>query len=504
MIQKNFRLLLIEDNEDDALFILRALELSGFTVESEIVKTAAMFRKMLEQPWDIIISDYHLPGFGGHIALSMVKEMGLSIPFIIVSGRIGEDVAVSLINDGASDYVMKDNLKKLPAAIEKALQQIEVKRMARKGESQQNILASVVKNTNHGVMITDVNGLIEWVNDGFVKLTGYTSAESLGKKPGLLLQGPDTDTETVGYISRQIKHKQGAQCEILNYTKSGRQLWLDLQIHPIFNAKGDVEKFFSYLVDVTERRLLSARESRINEQLEKKILEVTVEHEALLADIKKNYSAILGNINHMFSDSNAMYTKAIKSIAAKLSEEEKEMCDTILQNTRVLEATMANTQEFVNLSNKKIELEEVNIQSSVYTILNALKSAQPDLQLELTIEELPTVRTDAELINRVLHHVLANAFKFSKNKEKLKLKISYSQDGKKHLFKFSDNGAGFDMKFHDSIFVHFNRVFSQSEFEGSGMGLGNAKRFLDKLNGSIWAESNSGQGSTFCFTLPIT
>jgi PAS domain S-box-containing protein len=502
-MQKKFRLLLIEDNEDDALFILRALELSGFTIENEIVKTAAMFRKMLEQPWDIIISDYHLPGFGGHIALSMVKEMGLSIPFIIVSGRIGEDVAVALINDGASDYVMKDNLKKLPAAIEKALQQIEVKRMARKGESQQNILASVVKNTNHGVMITDANGLIEWVNDGFVKLTGYSSAESMGKKPGLLLQGPDTDAETVAYISRQIKNKQSAQCEILNYTKSGRQLWLDLQIHPIFNASGDTEKFFSYLVDVTERKLLSARETRINEQLEKKILEATVKHQALLLDIQENYSVILSNIQNLFAENNVMFDKALKSITSKINADEEKIFNTINLNTRVLETTLNNTLEFVNLSNKKVELQEVNIQSQVYSILNHIKLNYPTLQLDLTIDELPTVSTDSEIINAVLQHILSNAFKFSKNKEKFRLKISYSLDGNKHLFRITDNGVGFDMKNHDSLFIHFNRIFTQSEFQGSGMGLSNTKRFLEKLNGNIWAESNPGQGSTFCFTLPV-
>src|SRR5438034_5502035 len=123
------RILLIEDSEDDAQLLLRALRRGGYESVTDRVATAETVCAALErQSWDVVISDYVMPGFGGLEALQLFKQRGLDVPFIIVSGHIGEEVAVAALKAGANDYVMKDRLARLAPAIERALQETRIAR----------------------------------------------------------------------------------------------------------------------------------------------------------------------------------------------------------------------------------------------------------------------------------------------------------------------------------------------------------------------------------------
>src|SRR6185436_12029686 len=107
-MMRPIRVLLVEDSEDDLLILLRHLHKGGYTPISKAVETEESMKAALEaEPWDIIISDFVVPGFGGLEALEVVKAKGLDLPFIIVSGQIGEDVAIRAMKAGAHDYVMK-------------------------------------------------------------------------------------------------------------------------------------------------------------------------------------------------------------------------------------------------------------------------------------------------------------------------------------------------------------------------------------------------------------
>jgi signal transduction histidine kinase len=129
------RVLIVEDSEDDALLLMRQLEHGGYHVTFERVATAATMIAALErQQWDIIISDYALPGFNGLAALRLVREKRLDIPFIVVSGTIGETIAVEAMKAGAHDYVMKDNLHRLVPAVERELREAEMRREHKRSE----------------------------------------------------------------------------------------------------------------------------------------------------------------------------------------------------------------------------------------------------------------------------------------------------------------------------------------------------------------------------------
>src|SRR5437016_12367605 len=122
------RLLHIEDSELDHELMLAHLRRGGLAVEPLRVDSQAEFLRALEQPWDLIVSDYNLPGFSGLVALDLLKAYGLDIPFVLVSGEIGEDTAVEAMRNGASDYLLKNNLARLVPALLHAIEASETRR----------------------------------------------------------------------------------------------------------------------------------------------------------------------------------------------------------------------------------------------------------------------------------------------------------------------------------------------------------------------------------------
>jgi PAS domain S-box-containing protein len=135
--RQSLRVLIVEDSEDDALLIIRDLKKGGYNAAYKRVETAAAMKKALnEKQWDIILCDYKMPKFNAPSAIALLKEANVDIPLIIVSGTIGEDLAVECMRLGAHDYIMKDNLSRLCPAIARELEESEVRKKQRQAESQ--------------------------------------------------------------------------------------------------------------------------------------------------------------------------------------------------------------------------------------------------------------------------------------------------------------------------------------------------------------------------------
>src|SRR4030042_5506593 len=130
---KLLRVLLVEDSEDDALIVLHELRRGGNDLTFERVQTAPAMNAALDKhAWDIVIADYVMPNFSAPNALVLLKSKGLDLPFIVVSGKIGEDIAVATMKAGAHDYIMKDSLKRLNAAVERELREAVERRGRRR------------------------------------------------------------------------------------------------------------------------------------------------------------------------------------------------------------------------------------------------------------------------------------------------------------------------------------------------------------------------------------
>jgi DNA-binding NtrC family response regulator len=142
----HLHLLVVDDSEDDALLIMRALEKENFKLSHKRVENAAELSAALDEGgWDLVLSDYSMPGFSGANALELCRKKAFDTPFIIVSGRIGEEVAVDMMKAGASDYVMKDDLARLAPAINRELSAARERKIRRQAQLAMAHLASIVE-----------------------------------------------------------------------------------------------------------------------------------------------------------------------------------------------------------------------------------------------------------------------------------------------------------------------------------------------------------------------
>ncbi|MCM2278636.1 MAG: hybrid sensor histidine kinase/response regulator [Oligoflexia bacterium] len=136
-MEQALRVLLVEDSEDDALLVARQIRKGGYELITWRVDSASGVRAAIgDQEWDVVVADYSMPGFNGLEALEILKESGLDVPFILISGTIGEETAVQAMKAGASDYLMKDNLMRLVPAIERELREAFMRRSKRRAEAE--------------------------------------------------------------------------------------------------------------------------------------------------------------------------------------------------------------------------------------------------------------------------------------------------------------------------------------------------------------------------------
>ena len=175
------RLLLVEDSGDDAALVLAALSAEFEVFPLRVENGAAMKRALDEQSRDAVLSDFNLPEFSTVEALDTLKSSGLDIPFIVVSGCIGEEAAVALMKSGAHDFVMKDNLARLAPALKRELREAEVRRERRRMEADLNRWAEIFRYAQWGVAIESADGRrFENMNPEFARMYGYEIGELRG------------------------------------------------------------------------------------------------------------------------------------------------------------------------------------------------------------------------------------------------------------------------------------------------------------------------------------
>ena len=175
--------LIIEDSENDALLILRELRRCGYDPVFERVDTAAAMKAALQtQTWDIVLADYSIPGFGAPAALALLKESGIDLPFIIISGNIGEEIAVAMMKAGAHDYLMKDNLKRLAPAIERELLETGERRKRRQAEAMlresEERYRNLFESAHDMIQSVTPDGRFQFVNRAWLETMGYTLDEA--------------------------------------------------------------------------------------------------------------------------------------------------------------------------------------------------------------------------------------------------------------------------------------------------------------------------------------
>ena len=194
-MSKALRVLCVEDSEEDSLLLLRELRNGGYDPVWERVETAdAMSVALEEGSWDLVLADFAMPGFGALAALKLVRQARLDLPFIVVSGVVGEEQAVAMMKAGAHDYVFKDNLKRLLPAIERELSEAAVRRQRKRAEEalekSEKKYKDLFDQSNDGILLHDEQGAILDANNKILEQLGYSRSEILNLRcPQLLSPG---------------------------------------------------------------------------------------------------------------------------------------------------------------------------------------------------------------------------------------------------------------------------------------------------------------------------
>ncbi len=233
MKEKTLRLLILEDNIDDAELAVKQLEKEGFKVEHSVVDTENSFREALDTDPDLILADYSLPGFNGPEALLIHRNVSPDIPFIIFTGTIGEETAVDCIKLGAVDYVLKDNLVRLGSAVRRALDEAEIRREKMNAEMKlresEEKYRLTFENSSDGICILQ-DARIVFANPLLYELMGYPSGFGIDK-PFIDFIHPDSRERIIAEYERFAKGIDDRQkYETVLISAEGQEIIVELNI----------------------------------------------------------------------------------------------------------------------------------------------------------------------------------------------------------------------------------------------------------------------------------
>ena len=359
-------------------------------------------------------------------------------------------------------------------------------------------MSLVANYTDNLVLITNAMGRVEWVNAAFTRHTGFTLDDMLGKVPGHVLQGPDTDSVEVARLGVEIRAGRSVRSELLNYRRSGEPYWITIYITPIRDATGEIRRYISVQSDSTALHRMQS----------------DLEYEKTRAEAaNRAKSAFLATMSHEIrTPMNSILGMAQVLMTPTLSAEQRQDYARILMDSG--ETLLALLNDILDLS--KIEAGKLLLHPTrtaplkvIDDTLALFASGARDKQLSLTVtSDLDPSRhyqLDALRLRQMLSNFISNAIKFTATGSvEVSLALRAQGDQEDELeFAVTDTGIGIATADQAALFETFSQVDSSStrHFGGSGLGLSIVRSLAQAMGGSVGMHSNPGQGSRFWFRI---
>ena len=491
--RETWRVLYVEDSPHDARLCCRQLEKAGFKFVTDVVGSAEEFQRALgSNPYDLVLADYNLPSFSGMEALELVKQDGRDIPFILVTGTVGEETAVECIKRGATDYVLKDRPARLPLAIERALEEKTLRDERRRVERSRNLLAAIVESSDDAIVGQDMDGRIVSWNRAAERIYGYTAEEARGKPLSFILRGSPEELrpvmEALGRGGTLDRH------EIKCLRKDGAFIDVSVTMSPIRDAGGPISGTSLIARDITAHKRLQ-QEFFVAQKMEavgrlaagvahdfNNLLTVISGYSALaLMDLKTDDPAIaaIGEINKA-GDRAAALTRQLLAFCRK----------------QVLEAKVLDLNAIV---------------TDMDRMLRRLIGEDVDLVTVLD-PALGQVKADPGQIEQVIMNLAVNARDAMAKGGKLTLETANVElgpaeagrhisipPGRYSMLAMTDTGTGMSPATQARIF----EPFFTTKGEGTGLGLATVFGIVKQSGGSIFVYSEPGHGTVFKVYLPM-
>ncbi|MDB6063642.1 MAG: response regulator [Verrucomicrobiaceae bacterium] len=493
------RVLLIEDDARDVELALARLERANFQVDLTHVATRNELLQALDvREFDVILCDFQLPGFSGIEALEIVKTHALDVPFIFVSGVLGEENAVDMLRRGATDYIVKQRLDRLPIAVRRALNEAEERRARmqaeqalREREAHFSKLVDSLK--DYSVVALTPKGVIQSWNAGSQTIFGYTAGDVLGRDAAILF--PNSDHRAAFSYELQRAATQGSSStERWLMRKDGTPFHASIVITAIGNDIG-MHIGFSHIVrDTTDSRVAAD-------------LLQTAKDQAESANAAKDH--FLAVLSHELRTPLNPIAAAAKYLELQdgLSSEARESIEIIKRNIRLETRLIDDLLDISRIVNDKLTMNftRVNVWALVNTVVDgfAAEALERDIRLRVNGSPLPlAVYGDSERLQQIIWNLVKNALKFTSRDGEVT--VTVVARGDKVDIEVSDDGVGIA---HDDLIRIFH-AFEQGDHlagtakGGLGLGLAIAHTLAEKHRGKLTVSSAGlGCGAQFVLTL---
>ncbi len=356
-----------------------------------------------------------------------------------------------------------------------------------KEREEQLVLLSLIAQKNiNAVIICDSQGRIEWVNSSFIEISEYSIEELIGEKPGHLLQGAETNPETIKYLATQIKNGEPFNCEIINYTKSGKKYWIKIQGQALYNKFGEISRFFAIEEDITEKKIMEAHKEELLTSLERSNNELEDYAQIVSHDLKSPLRSINSLIAWIKEDN-----------IDKLSEETEQYLGMIEGKIEKMDHLIQGILTYSKIDKTDIKSEKVNTHEIVSNIVGIIDIPK---NIKVSVNNtLPVIKADRFRIQQLFQNLIGNAVSYIDKPEGL-VEIGAEQSDDCNVFFVKDNGPGIAKKNQEKIFKIFQSLTNNEK--STGLGLSIVKKITEKYNGAIWLESEVGKGTTFYIKLP--
>jgi len=475
------RALLVEDSGADATLVLRELQRGGFDVVFRRVETAPAFEAALAEPWDVVISDFQVPGFTGQQALEVLQKRALEIPLVLVSGTIGEETAVEMLLAGARDYILKDRLARLPSAVARVLLEIEQSRERRRAEAElresETRYRALFDSNPQPMWVYDLETLsFLAVNDAAVSQHGYSAAEFLSMT---IRDVRPAEAERTG--PRRHRRKDGSyflvEVSSQDFRFRGRAARLDLSI------------------DVTQR-------VRLEEQLRQ-------------AQKMEAVGRLASGVSHDFNNVLTAILGYSELALGKLGVDAA-VRDDLVEIHRAGERALALTRQLLAFGSKQNVspqlLKPVEVIADLSSMLRRLISARIRIETVLC-ENAGAVRADRGQIEQVLVNLVVNARDAMPEGGTITIGVANADvapsqrqaendvaPGAYVKLSVSDTGTGMTTETLRHLFEPF--YTTKEEGKGTGLGLSTVYGIVKQSGGSIRVESELSRGTQFEIYLP--
>jgi PAS domain S-box-containing protein len=498
-MNRTLRVLHVEDSLSDVALITRHLTRAGYELTSDRVDTLETMKAALEaNECDVILCDYSMPRFNALKALALMKEMDLDIPFIIISGTVGEAMAVEAMRAGAQDYLMKDNLVRLGATIERELHEAENRSARRRAEDQLRLQSVALESAANAIMITDAEGKIIWVNPAFSRTTGYSFEEAAGKNPRLLKSGKQ-DPEFYQQMWETIRSGEVWRNTVINRRKDGTLNHEDMTITPIRDNTGKIAHFVAIKQDITELQQALSEVKKKNEELASMTQQLW--HASKLATMGELAASIAHELN------NPLATVALRAetLMMQIPEEKRKPLEIIAQEVDRMATLVNDLLLFSRRSHRQISTVDVReeIANSVEFVHYHLRNRKIEVVRDFA-ESLPTILADRQQLRQLFLNLLTNASDAMPQGGKLTVRAAATDldDAPAVAIDFVDTGEGIAAENLEKLWEPFFTTKPQGK--GTGLGLAICRRICEEHGGAINIESQVGAGTTVRSVLPAT